>query len=164
MLTSTNARIYTRDAHPISRRDISPNAMKVLYRLISAGHQAFLVGGGVRDLLLDGREDFDVAPDATPEEVRDLFRNRRLIGRRFRLAHVRFGPEIIEVATFRSGSADDTAPIDEDDRRAVGEDETRASRQPRAARAACSYDNVYGTVEEDAARRDFTINSLYYAG
>ncbi len=96
-------RIIPRAEHTISRADISENALKVLYRLRKAGYQAYLVGGGVRDLLL-GREpkDFDVATDARPEEVRALFRNCRLIGRRFRLAHVRFGREIVEVATFRA--------------------------------------------------------------
>ena len=93
--------IVPRPEHTISRANISQNALKVLYRLSQAGHQAFLVGGGVRDLLL-GHEpkDFDIATDATPEQVRAVFRNCRLIGRRFRLAHVFFGPEIIEVATF----------------------------------------------------------------
>ena len=95
-------RIYTRSEHNISRADISRNVLKVLYRLKDGGYQAFLVGGSVRDLLL-GRhpKDFDVATDAHPEDIRALFSNCRLIGRRFRLAHVRFGHEIIEVATFR---------------------------------------------------------------
>jgi len=116
----------------------------VLYRLKAAGYESYLVGGGVRDLLL-GREpkDFDVATNATPEEVKALFRNCRLIGRRFRLAHVHFGREIIEVATFR-GSHD-------------GNGSEGAAEDGMILR-----DNVYGTLEEDAWRRDFTINSLYY--
>ena len=95
--------VIDRSRHPISRANISPNALKVLYRLKDAGDQGHLVGGGVRDLLL-GREpkDFDVGTDAHPDDVRQLFRNCRLIGRRFRLAHVMFGREIIEVATFRA--------------------------------------------------------------
>jgi len=119
-----------------------------LYRLKDAGFQAYVVGGGVRDLLL-GREpkDFDVATDARPEEVRRLFRNCRLIGRRFRLAHVYFGRDIVEVATFR-------ASIDMDDPRASGDGVIEDGRIVR--------DNVYGTFEEDAQRRDLTINALYY--
>jgi poly(A) polymerase len=99
----------TRDQHPISRQDISPNALKVLYRLTQVlGYSGFLVGGGVRDLLLDNKpKDFDVATDATPEEIKQLFRNARIIGRRFRIVHVRYGREIIEVTTFRA--APDTA-------------------------------------------------------
>ncbi len=97
-----------RDAHSVSRRDISPNALRVLYRLREAGFQAYLVGGAVRDLLIGViPKDFDVATDATPEEVKALFRNCRLIGRRFRLAHVVFGREIIEVATFRAAGGND---------------------------------------------------------
>lgn len=136
--------IIPRDAHCISRKNISKNALNVLYRLHEAGFRACLVGGGVRDLLL-GREpkDFDVATDATPEQVRRLFRNCRLIGRRFRLAHVLFGKEIVEVATFR-GSGDDVPG------RATDE-------QGRLLR-----DNVYGTLEDDVQRRDFTVNALYY--
>jgi len=137
--------IVPRADHSISRANISPNALKVLYRLKDAGYQAFLVGGAVRDLLL-GREpkDFDVATDARPEQVREVFRNCRLIGRRFRLAHVFFGSEIVEVATFR--------------RMAVGaEDEDSQTEGGMILR-----DNVYGTIEEDALRRDFTINALYY--
>jgi poly(A) polymerase len=135
-----------RSEHSISRADISGGALKVLYTLKKAGFEAYLVGGGVRDLLL-GREpkDFDVVTDAEPEEIKRLFRSARLIGRRFRLAHVRFGPEIIEVATFR-GAVEDT---DEDD---------HVSVNGRIVR-----DNVYGTtVEEDVWRRDFSVNSLYY--
>ena len=95
--------IITRDHHGISRRDISDNALKVLYRLKDAGYQGFLVGGGVRDILLGKHpKDFDIATDAHPEQVHKLFRNSILIGRRFRLVHVRFGREIIEVATFRA--------------------------------------------------------------
>jgi poly(A) polymerase len=123
--------------------------VKVLYRLKDAGHQAFLVGGGVRDLLLGRRpKDFDIATDARPEQVRALFSNSRLIGRRFRLAHIRFGREIIEVATFRG-----TTPASAGD----GDD-----TQVFHASGRIIADNVYGTIEEDAWRRDFTINALYY--
>ncbi len=136
-----------RAGHTISRADISENALKVLYRLKEAGYGAYLVGGCVRDLLL-GREpkDFDVSTDAKPEEVRQLFRNCRLIGRRFRLAHVHFGREIIEVATFRALQGEDEEG---------GED--RLIENGRIIR-----DNVYGNIEDDAWRRDFTINALYY--
>jgi poly(A) polymerase len=146
--TSTGPTIISRSEHPISRANISPNALKVLYRLKDAGYQGHLVGGGVRDLLL-GREpkDFDIATDAHPDEVRRLFGNCRLIGRRFRLAHVLFGQEVIEVATFRAlhdggEEAGHARHVD---------DEGRIVR-----------DNVYGTIEEDAFRRDFTVNALYY--
>jgi poly(A) polymerase len=129
----------------ISRSLISDSALKVLYRLKKAGFQAYLVGGCVRDLLL-GREpkDFDVVTDAHPEQVRTVFRNCRLIGRRFRLAHVHFGEEIVEVATFRG---------------LAGEEENgeRVLENGRILR-----DNVYGSIEEDAFRRDFTVNALYY--
>lgn len=148
-LAGVEPTIIPRDAHCISRSQISDNALKVLYRLRKAGYQAYMVGGGVRDLSL-GREpkDFDVATDARPEEVRRLFRNCRLIGRRFRLAHVHFGPEIIEVATFRALHP----PADDED--ADGE---RVIENGRIVR-----DNVYGSLAEDALRRDFTVNALYY--
>ena len=125
----------------------------MLYRLKQAGYEAYLVGGGVRDLLL-GREpkDFDVATDASPEQVEKEFRNCRLIGRRFRLAHVRFGDEIIEVATFRSSGAADTREADEDD----------GDRSHDGGTGRILRDNIYGTVEEDAERRDFSVNALYY--
>ena len=100
-------RILERSEHPVSRRDIDPRVLKVLYRLIDAGHEAYLVGGGVRDLMIGRRpKDFDVATSAHPQEVRDLFRNSRLIGRRFRLVHVFFGQHNIEVATFRRRAED----------------------------------------------------------
>jgi len=138
-------RTVPRDQHGISRKNISPNALRVLYRLRDAGFQAYLVGGAVRDLLLGGHpKDFDVATDATPEQVKQQFRNCRLIGRRFRLAHVVFGPETIEVATFRAHVDDGSG-----DRHVV---------DGRIVR-----DNVYGSIEEDAVRRDFTVNALYYA-
>jgi len=137
-------RVIPRDQHRISRKNISSGALRVLYRLNEAGYAAHLVGGAVRDLLLGGHpKDFDIATDATPEDVKRLFRNCRLIGRRFRLAHVVFGHEIVEVATFR-GSSDDGSG----DRHVV---DGRILR-----------DNVYGTIEEDAIRRDFTVNALYY--
>jgi len=141
----TAPRIVPRAEHPISRSLISKNAVRVLYRLHKAGYQALLVGGGVRDLLL-GREpkDFDVATDARPEEVRALFRNARIIGRRFRLVHVHFHGEIIEVATFRGNARGD------------------GDGEREVADGMILRDNVYGTLEEDAWRRDFTVNSLYY--
>src|SRR5262245_59520569 len=107
------ARIIPRAEHSISRSAISPNALRVLYRLREAGYEAFLVGGCVRDLLLGiSPKDFDIATSALPEEVKRTFRNCRLIGRRFRLAHVFFGREIIEVATFRATSVADEPPVD----------------------------------------------------
>ena len=138
-------RSIPREQHVISRRDISPNALRVLYRLREGGFGAYLVGGAVRDLLLGLHpKDFDVATDATPEQVKSLFRNCRLIGRRFRLAHVVYGREIIEVATFRANIDDGSGDRELEDGRLV-------------------RDNVYGTIEDDAIRRDFTCNALYYA-
>jgi poly(A) polymerase len=137
--------IVPRAEHNISRANISPNALKVLYRLRSAGFGAFLVGGGVRDLLLGLHpKDFDVVTDADPDQIQELFRNCRLIGRRFRLAHVRFGRDIVEVATFRAAGAEP-------------EDERAHSDSGRILR-----DNVYGSIDEDVWRRDFTVNALYY--
>lgn len=144
-VTHPAPRIYSRDEHPISRAQISPYALKVLYRLKDAGYEAYLVGGCVRDLLLGlVPKDFDVATNATPEQLHKLFRNCRLIGRRFRLAHIHFGREIIEVATFRGSGTHD-------------EDTDRVMQDGMLLR-----DNVYGTLEEDAWRRDFTVNALYY--
>ena len=142
---STAPKIIPRAAHNVSRNEFSKSALKVLYRLHNAGYEAFLVGGCVRDaMLLLHPKDFDVATNATPDEVRALFGNCRLIGRRFRLAHVRFGREIIEVATFRA------AAIHVDD-------DSEHDREGRIIR-----DNVYGTIDEDVWRRDFTCNALYY--
>ena len=144
--TITQPIVIPRSEHGISDTDVSGGALKVLETLTDAGHSAYLVGGGVRDLLLGLKpKDFDVATGATPDTVRDLFRSCRLIGRRFRLAHVRMGREVIEVATFRAGF--DTSAGDPDHVRVDG----------RIVR-----DNVYGTLEEDAWRRDFTVNCLYY--
>ena len=129
--------------HKVARDRISPNALKVTDRLQRAGFKAYVVGGAPRDLLLGFTpKDFDVGTDATPEQVRELFRNARLIGRRFRLAHVRFGREIIEVATFR-GTGDTGERSVEDGGRVL-------------------RDNVFGSEAEDAIRRDFTINALMY--
>ena len=208
---TTLTTLLSRDAHNISRKNISPNALKVLYRLHDKGFRACLVGGGVRDLLLNLQpKDFDVATDATPEQVRQLFNNCRLIGRRFKLAHVRYGREIIEVATFR-GSAESSAEnenseqetknfnakakvasdlnniainetVDFDDSSIdweeydkhlpngnviTSEKRTKKKDSKKSAHQIDSdgfvtRDNVYGTIEEDAVRRDLTINSLYY--
>ena len=136
--------VLPRSQHNISRKQISESALKVLYRLNKSGFRACLVGGGVRDVLLGKRpKDFDVATDATPEQIRALFKNSRLIGRRFRLAHIRYGREVIEVATFRQHAPDS--------------EKTELNTEGRILR-----DNTFGDIEDDALRRDFTINALYY--
>jgi len=143
-----HAEILSRGEHGISRNNIDKHALKVLYRLHNAGYQACLVGGAVRDLLLNIKpKDFDVATDATPEEVNRLFRNCRLIGRRFRLAHVHFGRQIIEVATFRA--AHESA-----------QSAQQSGHQDETGRIV--RDNVFGGLADDVWRRDFTANALYY--
>ena len=162
--------IIPRSEHSISRAAISPNALKVLYRLKEAGYQGFLVGGAVRDLLLGiTPKDFDVATNALPEEVRRLFRNCRLIGRRFRLAHVHFGNEIIEVATFRAAAAPEREDAEEmdpdpDNEGSAGEPAAAYDSEHRAfdQTGRILRDNIYGTIEEDVWRRDFAANGLYY--
>jgi len=160
--------VIPRAEHSISRAAISPNALKVLYRLKEAGYQGFLVGGAVRDLLLGIRpKDFDVATNALPEEVRRLFRNCRLIGRRFRLAHVHFGSEIIEVATFRAAAAperEDAEDPDADSDAAAAAVAAPSDSEHRAfdQSGRILRDNIYGTIEEDVWRRDFAANGLYY--
>ncbi len=139
-----NSYIIPRSQHHVSKTDINPNALKVLNRLNSSGFQAYLVGGSVRDLLLrKSPKDFDVATNATPTQIRSLFRNARIIGRRFKLAHILYYRDIIEVATFRGHEPEDDNQLTND-------------------RGMLIRDNTFGTLEEDAWRRDFTINSLYY--
>ncbi len=133
--------VIQRDQHCISRKDLSKSALDVLYHLHRSGYKAYLVGGGVRDRLLGFHpKDFDVVTDATPEQVKATFRNCRIVGRRFRIAHVFFGREIIEVATFRAHHSDG----------------------PASKKGMLLRDNVFGNIDEDAHRRDFTINALYY--
>jgi poly(A) polymerase len=148
-------RIVRREEHSVSRRDIDPDALKVLYRLRQYDHVAYLVGGSVRDLLLGRRpKDFDVGTSAHPYQVKKLFRNCWIIGRRFRLAHVKFGMKVIEVATFR--------------RQVVAGEEVVADGVPAPdpttpeGEQLIHHDNTFGTPEEDAFRRDFTINALFY--
>lgn len=132
-------RILARSQHTLSRKQIDPDPLRVLYRLRSAGFKAYLVGGGVRDLLLGRKpKDFDIGTDASPQQVKKLFRNCFIIGRRFRLCHVRFGPKVVEVATFRKKA------------------------EPEVGDTIVRRDNTFGTPEEDAFRRDFTINALFY--
>jgi poly(A) polymerase len=146
--------VVSREQHSISRKQIDPDALKVLYRLHQNGYVAYLVGGSVRDLLLGRRpKDFDIGTSAHPYQVKRLFKNCWIIGRRFRLAHVRYGTKAIEVATFR---------------RLLSAEELAAADEPEAPQAAeapdrlIHRDNTFGTPEEDAFRRDFTINALFY--
>lgn len=153
--TLLNPVVLTRNEHGISREGISDNALKVLYRLNSGGFEAYLVGGCVRDLILGLQpKDFDVVTNATPDEVKSLFKNCRLIGRRFRLAHVVFGREIIEVATFRGHHQ---TPEEALAAKSKQEHLGKQSQEGQILR-----DNVFGSIEEDAERRDFTINAMYY--
>jgi poly(A) polymerase len=154
-------RIIQRHEHPISRAMISPNVLKILYRLKDNGHVAFLVGGGVRDLLL-GREpkDFDVATDAVPGRIKKLFRNCRLVGRRFRLAHLHFTNEIVEVSTFR-GSASEK-PEDQAVPSLSRGGDIRQARSLVSEDGLVLRDNVFGSPSDDARRRDFTVNALAY--
>jgi poly(A) polymerase len=133
--------IIARADHPISRKDIDPDVLRVLYKLKDAGHESYLVGGAVRDLLM-GRlpKDFDVATSARPNELRRIFRNSRIVGRRFRLVHVFFGSKNVEVATLRSSVVPSTDPND----------------------LYIEEDNEWGDLESDSFRRDFTVNALYY--
>jgi poly(A) polymerase len=158
MVIGVEPRIIPRKEHHLSRKRVSQNAVRTLYRLYRNGFTAYLVGGCVRDLLL-GRtpKDFDIATNATPGQIKRLFRNCRLIGRRFRLAHLHFDNEILEVSTFRR------AGVPEDN--VIVEDQDRPRRFPRHIQneeGMILVDNVFGTPEEDALRRDFTINALAY--
>jgi poly(A) polymerase len=194
-------RIVPRSEHSISRRDIDHDALKVLYRLQQFNHVAYLVGGSVRDLLLGRRpKDFDIGTSAHPYQVKRLFRNCWVIGRRFRLAHVKFGTKTVEVATFRrqvpsieavpdgdvGPDGTDVAtgalhlapperrverwtitdaglvPVDEIPEAAEGEAPAPRARRDRAADLLIHRDNTFGTPEEDAFRRDFTVNALFY--
>jgi poly(A) polymerase len=132
--------------------------LKVLYRLNDAGYQAFLVGGGVRDLLLGGHpKDFDISTNATPEDIKALFRNARIIGRRFKIVHLSFGREIIEVTTFRAHHSAENEFEEDDSRQGI-----RGLDSAHSSTGMILRDNVYGNISEDAIRRDFTVNALYY--
>src|SRR5213592_4882968 len=161
MRAMVEPRIVPRAEHPISRREIDPDALKVLYRLRQYDHIAYLVGGSVRDLLLGRRpKDFDIGTSAHPYQVKKLFRNCWIIGRRFRLAHVKFGQKVIEVATFRR----QVQPGEEVVQGGVPSPPL-ADHQAAAVDADAHFlhrDNTFGTPEEDAFRRDFTINALFY--
>ena len=150
--------VIRRADHGVSRKEISPSALKVLYKLNDAGFDAYIVGGAVRDLLVNlYPKDFDIATNASPEQVAKVFRNSRIIGRRFRIVHVHFGREVIEVSTFRAQSSQSTKVSSNNLARNVKHHDSVQNQSGMLLR-----DNVYGTIEEDAVRRDFTVNALYY--
>ncbi len=141
-------KVLQTDSHNIDPKDISDAALKVVHGLKRAGFEGYIVGGAVRDLMLGGHpKDFDVATNATPEQIKQIFRSARIIGRRFQIVHVRFGAEIIEVTTYRGHHDSDG-------------DASVKSRQ--SDKGLLIRDNVYGTLDEDAARRDLTVNAMYY--
>ena len=155
--------IVPRASHTISRRHIDPDALKVLYRLHESGYVAYLVGGSVRDLLLGRRpKDFDVGTSAQPHQIKKLFRNCWIIGRRFRLAHVKFGSKTIEVATFRRQVPAADVDAETGDASIEVTEDNRGNLQPSRPDRLIHRDNTYGTPEEDAFRRDFTVNALFY--
>ncbi len=146
--------VLLQDDHSIIEKDISRAAVRVIEQLHKIGHSAYLVGGCVRDLLLDGHpKDFDVATDATPEEIKSAFgRNARIIGRRFKIVHVRYGREVIEVTTFRGAPKTASKPSSR-----------KNADHNQSDKGILLRDNVYGDIRSDALRRDFTVNALYYA-
>ena len=134
----------------IAPDQIDPDAAKVVQRLRRFDHAAYLVGGCVRDLLLGGKpKDFDVVTSATPKDIKGLFKNCRIIGRRFKLAHIFFGPKVIETSTFRANPRE-------------LEEEEGEGAETESGDLLIRHDNVFGTPEEDARRRDFTVNGLFY--
>lgn len=146
--SSTAARILEPHEHGLKLEQFSRNAIAIASKLQSSGFQAYLVGGCIRDALLgETPKDFDVATNATPEQIRGLFRNSRIIGRRFKLVHIYHGRELVEVATFRGNHSDSNA----------NSEQAAQNESGRILR-----DNVYGSLEEDAQRRDFSVNALYY--
>jgi poly(A) polymerase len=152
-------KVLARPDHEISRGSMSAEALKVLYRLHRSGYAAYLVGGSVRDLLLGKRpKDFDVATNARPQEIRRLFRNSRIIGRRFRLVHVFFRAGIVEVATFRASPEPPESPTDWEEAAAEEAEQHGSTDRPQRT----VEEAVYGTPAEDARRRDFTVNALFY--
>lgn len=159
MVKGMAPRIIPRKEHRISRKQVSPNALRTLYRLHRRGFVAFLVGGCVRDLLL-GRtpKDFDIGTNATPGQIKKLFHNCRLIGRRFRLAHIQFEGELLEVSTFRRTFV----PSDAESPEETDRDSRLARHHITNEEGMVLVDNLFGTPEEDAMRRDFTINALAY--
>jgi poly(A) polymerase len=153
--SGSGPRVTPKEQHGVGREAISHGARKVCEVLQSHGYEAYVVGGAVRDLLLGLKpKDFDAATDASPEEVHNLFRRSRLIGRRFKLVHVMFGEETVEVSTFRARTASETEPRGRD---RFNERDHVVDEHGRVVR-----DNIYGTREDDAIRRDFTVNALYY--